>query len=128
MFDVKLEIEGYTGQKINLDKQLDQVEKAIKASGGKLNKDEMKNIRKILKKKEKRLNHKAMHMANCLEFGMTYNADEEELLFSSQYMAKHGDDKDTDDKEEICVPFRGIHWSYSGSLWSISLCCSHPYL
>ena len=35
MLDLKLEIEGYTGQHIDLDKQLDEVEREIKAKGGK---------------------------------------------------------------------------------------------
>jgi hypothetical protein len=107
MFDLKLEVEGYTGQKIDLDKQLDQVEKDIKAQGGKLKKDEMKSIRKFIHKKEKRSGHKTLYMANCLEFDLPYNAEEEQILFQNDLlMATHGHDKGKDDDKEISIPLR----------------------
>jgi hypothetical protein len=37
MMELKVEVEGYLGKKINLDKHLDQVEKEIEKNGGKFN-------------------------------------------------------------------------------------------
>ncbi len=99
MFDIKTEVEGYTGQRINLDNQLDQVEHDIKRSGGKLKNDDMKQVRKLIKKKEKRSNHKAMYIAACLEYNLPYNAEEEHCL----YMARRVNDKEEDD---IYIPLR----------------------
>lgn len=102
MIDLKIEVEGYTGKKINLDKELSQIEKDIKAGGGKLEKDEMKRIRKIIKQKEKRVSHKAMYMASCLELDLLFDAKEEHSLFLTMY----SQDKDKDDNKEVCVPLR----------------------
>lgn len=101
MIELKVEVEGYTGQKINLENQLDQIEKEIKKDGGKLKKDEFKKIRKIIKDKEKRSNHKAMYMADCMAYGIEYNTEIECLNF----MAKHGHDMD-EEKEEVVLPIR----------------------
>lgn len=101
MIELKVEVEGRTGQKINLDKQLDQIEKDIKKDGGKFKKEEFNKIRKIIKDKEKRSNHRAMYMADCIAYGIEYNAEVETLNF----MAGHGHDKD-EEKEEVVLPIR----------------------
>lgn len=103
MFDIKREVEGYTGQKIQFGKALDQVEKEIKSRGGKIDSKVMKKIKKDLEKKEKRANHKSLYMSNCLEFNLPHNAEEEACLFEVAYpIASSINDKD----DEICVPLR----------------------
>lgn len=67
MFDIKNEIEGYTGQKINVESSLDKIEQEAKARGKPVPKDQMKEMRRRLKKADKRHNHKAVYMANCIE-------------------------------------------------------------
>ena len=89
MFELKMEVERYTGQRIDLDKEIDRVEHDIKKNGGKFKKDEMNNVRKIIKSKEKRVTHKMMYMATCQEYDLPYNAEEEYFMF----MAKHSDEK-----------------------------------
>ncbi len=91
MIDIKNEVQGYTGVAINLDNELDKVESEIKRSGGKVNKDDMKKLRKVIKKKEK----KAAHKAFCMEIRMLnpdfqLTGDDEHML----YMARHEHDKD----------------------------------
>ncbi len=66
MVELKIEIEGYTGQKINIDNELDRIESDMKKGGAKFKKNEFKDVRKVIKKAEKRGNHKAMYMADCL--------------------------------------------------------------
>lgn len=45
MFDIKNEIEGYTGQKINIESSLDKIEQEAKARGKPVPKDQMKEMR-----------------------------------------------------------------------------------
>lgn len=101
MFDAKREIEIYSGTVIDLDHQFDAVESEIKKKGAKIPKKEFKELRKILKKKEKKLQHKAQYLETyLLDPEMTYNQEDEEML----YTARHGHD----DKEEIeiVIPIR----------------------
>lgn len=109
MFELKMEIEGYTGKKIDLDKSLDQVERDVKSKGGKVDKSVMKKVRKDLKKHEKRFNHKALYTSNCIEFNLPYNAQEEQLLFDNELIIeakKQDKDKDKNKEEEVCIPLR----------------------
>ncbi len=100
MLEMKFEIEGYTGKKIDIDKQIDQAEREIKAQGGKLKKDQLKGFRKYVKNKEKRQQHRAMYIADSMIYGFPYDAEEEALLFR----AAHKDHKDKDeDKDELEV-------------------------
>ncbi|WP_042279766.1 hypothetical protein [Candidatus Protochlamydia sp. R18] len=104
MFDMKAEVEGYTGQKINLDKTIDQIEQRVKNQGGKVDKKVIKELKKDFKKQEKRTNHKALYMANCMEFDLPYHAEDEQLLFDNHInLAKHSHG---DKGDEICVPLR----------------------
>jgi len=105
MLDMKHETEGYTGQKIDINKSLDQVEKEIKHKGGKLSKAEMKALRKVVKDHEKKHQHKALYMAACMESGAEYNP--EAVSFEFDYLckaAKHDNDKDKE--EEMVLPVR----------------------
>jgi hypothetical protein len=105
MLDMKHETEGYTGQKINIDKSLDQIEKEIKHKGSKISKAEIKSIRKTIKDHEKKHNHKALYMAAAMESGCEYNP--EAVHFEFDYLckaAKHGHDKD--EGEEMVMPVR----------------------
>lgn len=106
MFDIKMEVEGHTGQKIDLQKSLDKIERDVKAKGGKVDKRIMKKLRQDFNNQEKRLGHKANYMANCLEYNLPYNAEEEHFLFQNEIlMAKNGHGKE-EDGQEICIPLR----------------------
>lgn len=88
LLDIKHEVEGYTGKKIDIEKELKQVEKEVAAKGGKLHKNDIKKISKLIKEKEKKHNHKALFMADCIEYGIEYDAE----LANLDFMAKHGHD------------------------------------
>lgn len=114
MFDIKHEVEGYMGQKIEIDKCLDQLEKEVQSRGQSIDKAHMKEMRKRFKKKEKRLSHKALYMAECLEYNIPFNVEEEELLYQASFedhlneIAKtsKGKDKDKDKDKEVILPLR----------------------
>lgn len=99
MLDVKREVEAYSGISIDLDKQLKKVETEINKKGFGIPKEEFKALTKKLKKKEKRSKHRALYLETCLlNPGMTFNLEEEQLLFN----AAHG----AEEKEELDVPIR----------------------
>jgi hypothetical protein len=100
MLDAKREIEAYSGQYIDLDQKLNEIENEIKKEGAKIPKKEFGALRKMLKKREKRANHRAFYMEYCFQEGITYEPLEEEAL----YMAKNGQE----DGEEIIIPIRLI--------------------
>lgn len=107
MFDIKHELEGYTGQKIDLNKHLDQIEKEAKSKGMPIDKVHMKEMRKRFKKQEKRWNHKALYMTDCLEYNIPFSSEEENQLYETsgetlQNFAKSSKEKD----EEIELPLR----------------------
>lgn len=97
MIAIKIEIEGYTGEKINLDKALDEIEKEMQKGGAKLKKGEFKELRTLIKNVEKRANHKALYMANCLSYQLNYDVELEQLM----YTAQHGSDQ-----EETKLPLK----------------------
>ena len=107
MLDIKSEVEGYTGKKIDIEKALDQIERDVKAKGGEVDKRVMNKLRKNFKDKERRSSHKASYMANCLELDLPYSAEEEQIFFENEVlMAKHNEGKDKDKDVEITVPLR----------------------
>lgn len=99
LLDIKHEVEGYTGKKIDLKKELDRVEKEVNKMGGKFKKGEIKSIHNMIKNKEKKYNHKALYIADCMEFYLEYSAEDEQILFH----AKHGYENE---EEEMEIPLR----------------------
>ncbi len=97
MLDMKLEVEGYTGQKINIDKELDKIEIEIKKKGGKIPKKGMEKIRKIINKRYKKEQHRAMCVASYLQDQPDIGFDEYKIL----YKTAHGHDKEKDEENEI---------------------------
>ena len=74
-------------------------------------------MKKRLKKQEKRIQHKAVYMAQCVEYNLPYNVAEESFIYQNEMnhiMAKsHGKDKD----EEVVLPLRitlGVTLSLAG--------------
>jgi len=114
MMEIKIEVEGYTGKKIHLDKELDKIEHEMKKRGGNLKKEEFQKLRKIIKQNEKRSNHKTLYMAECITYGMAYDGELEQF----DYMTKQGHEKPA---EEIDLPARftiGITVALCGSFLS----------
>lgn len=104
MLDIKHETEAYTGQKIDISKSLDQVEKEIKAKGGKISKAELKAIKNTINKSEKKHNHKALYMAAALESGCNYDA--EAVNTEWDYLCKSASKGKDKEDEEMILPVR----------------------
>ena len=98
MFDFKSEIEQYTGKKIDINKQLDEVQRQAKANGQKIEDKYIKQIKKDFEKENKKYKHRAVWFANCMEAGVEYTAYEADLNFDMNYMmaksAKHEQQED----------------------------------
>ncbi len=110
MFDIKQEIERYTGQKIDMDKSFNYVEKKAKSMGQKIDKNHLKVLKSRFKNYEKRIYTKAI-MNRYVELNTHYNADEELPFYenfigtSTDYViAKSNYVKDKD--EEVVLPLR----------------------
>lgn len=98
MFDFKSEIEQYTGKKIDINKQLDEVQRRAKANGQKIEDKYIKQIKKDFEKESKKHKHRAVWFANCMEAAVEYTASEADLNFDMNYMmdkrAKHEQQED----------------------------------
>lgn len=112
LFDIKKTVENFTGIKIDIDSQLDTVEKKLKSSGVNVDKKDFKEVRKIIKKKHKRIEHRVEYMQQCLELGIDFNQENESLL----YEMKHG--KDDDKKTTVPVKLA----------YGVSLMCAGGFL
>lgn len=122
MLEIKTEVEGYTGKQIDIDAQLDQIERDAIKQGAKFKKGEMKQIRSVLKKKEKKHNHKALYLAECNMYDIPFDNVECDFLYKSA--SKH--DK-KEDKEEQELPLRvtvGVTASLCGYFLKF---IPHPY-
>ena len=97
MLEIKDEAELCTGKNISIDSMLDKMQNHLKQNGHKLSKDQIKAIKKMFKKKESKHKHKIQFMADCIEMGVIYDAELEQMAFE----AKHRDDKE--DKEEVVI-------------------------
>lgn len=125
MFEIKMEVEGYTGRKIDIDSHIDLIEKEAKKGGAKFKSGEMKQIRKMLKKSEKKHNHRAVYLYECNMYDVPFNEVEWEHQFKAA--SKHDKHEREDDKKEIKVPIRmtiGITASLCGYFLSF---IPHPY-
>jgi len=113
MFDIKSEVEQYTGKKIDISKQIDEVQKQAKARGQKIDDRYIKQLKKDFEKHDKKYKHRAIWFAQCAELNIPYTSFEADLNFDMQYAAKSskGNDKDIDVPITVTV---GVTLSLSG--------------
>lgn len=98
MFDFKSEVEQYTGKKIDINKQIDQVKKEARAKGHKIDDKYIKQIKKNFSKEDKKQKHRAVWFARCAEFDIPYTSFEADEHFEMNYpmakAAKHEQQED----------------------------------
>ena len=103
MFDIKSEVEQYTGKKIDINKTIDQAQKEARAKGEKIDDKYIKQIKKDFGKQDKKHKHRAVWFAQCTELDIPYSTLEADLQFDMNYiMAKSARGKD-DKQEEVPV-------------------------
>lgn len=126
LFDIKQEVEGYTGRRIDIDSQLDQIERDAKKGGAKFKSGEMKAIRNKLKKADKKSGHKAHYLFQCNMYAIDFDQSACDLDFDNYYMAARSKHDKEDDKK-VEVPLRvsiGVTCSLCGYFLSF---IPHPY-
>lgn len=99
MFDIKQEVEQYTGKKIDINKQIDQAQSEAKAKGKKIEDKYIKQIKRDFCREDKRHKHRAAWFAQCAEVNIPYATVEADMHFDMNYvMAKSakGGEKDID--------------------------------
>lgn len=127
MYEIKIEIEGYTGKKIDIDAHLDQIERDAKKQGAQFKKNEMKQIKKDLKKAGKKHHHKALFLYECNMYDIEFTQADCDFHFENLMMAKHSHGHGKEDEKEVKVPIRvsiGITASLCGYFLSF---IPHPY-
>lgn len=114
MFDIKHEVEGYTGKKIDIGKQLDQVQREAKLKGQKIEDAYIKQIKKWFTKTDKKHNHRAVWFAKCAELDIPYTSVEADYHFDMNYlMAKSAKGHDKEIEVPITVTV-GVTLSLAG--------------
>lgn len=99
MFDIKQEVEQYSGKKINISQQIDQVQREAKAKGQKIDERYIKQIKKWFEKEDKKHKHRSMWFAQCTELDIPYSAFEADYNFDMNFMMARtakGHDKEID--------------------------------
>lgn len=115
MFDIKSEVEQYTGRKLDMNSYIDQVQREAKAKGQKINDAHIKQIKKWFGKTDKKHKHRAVWFAQCAELDIPYTTVEADYHFDMDYMvmakAAHGHDKEIDVPITVTV---GVTLSLAG--------------
>ena len=102
VLDMKVQVEAYSGLKINIDQEITKAEQEIKRNGGKINKKELEAVRKYIKKNEKKLNQRMQCMACYMQDAPNISFEEYEFLHCSA----HKNDKDKEEEELRELPAR----------------------
>lgn len=103
MFDFKSEVEQYTGQKIDINKHIDQVQREAKAKGQKIDDKYIKQIKKDFGKEDEKHKHRAVWFAQCAEFNIPYSLGEADLQFDmNMKLGKAANGKD-EQQENVLV-------------------------
>lgn len=105
MFDIKMEVERYTGKKIDLEGRINAIEKEAKRNGAQFKKDEISQIKKELKKAGKKHSHKALFLYECNLHDLEFDQEACDLHFEDAFIAKHGKPKEEEDAK-VEVPIR----------------------
>lgn len=114
MFEIKEQVQQYTGQKIDMNKYIDQVQREAKAKGQKINDAHIKQIKKWFGDKDKKHKHRAVWFAQCAEVDIPYSTFEADANFDMNFtMAKaaRGGDKEIEVPITITV---GVTLSLAG--------------
>jgi hypothetical protein len=96
MFEIKTEVEGYTGTRIDFDTEFSKAKANIKKQGVKVPEKDFAKVREALKNKEKKANQRMMCRAAYLEDASAMSFRDYEVL----YRAAQRHDKDKDQEEE----------------------------
>jgi len=126
MFDFKQEVEQYSGQKIDINKSIDQVEKDAKAKGQKIDSRYLKAIKREFNKNDGKHKHRAVWFAQCAELDIPYTAYEADAHFETNYMmaraAKGHDGKEVQIEEVPVTITVGVTITLCGLfLWFVPL-------
>jgi hypothetical protein len=104
MFHLKEEVEQYTGQKVDIKKQLDQAQREARARGQKIDDKYIRQIKKDFSRREKKHKHRAIWFAQCSELGIAYSILEADAQFDINQAAKSTKSHDKDKDVDVPIP------------------------
>lgn len=99
--DIKMEVEAYSGKKIDIDKALNEIERNVKQNGAQFKSGEMSKIRKLIHRSAKKHGHKTVYLTDCNMYAIEYNETEYKAIAKST----HKDYKHKEEEEEE-IPLR----------------------
>ena len=103
MFDLKHEVEQFTGKKIDIDKQIDQAQREARAKGQKIDDKYIKQIKKDFHKEDKKHKHRTVWFAQCAEIDMPYSTFEADANFEMNYMIAKSAQGKEENREDVPV-------------------------
>jgi hypothetical protein len=104
MFDLKSEVEQYSGKKIDMNKAIDQAQAEARAKGQKINDKHIKAIKKEFSHHDKKHKHRAVWFAQCAEFDIPYSSFEADYNFEMNcMMAKAAHNEKHEQKEDVPI-------------------------
>ena len=104
MFDIKSEVERYTGSKIDIGKQIDQVQKEARSRGKKIDEKQLKKIKKDFERIDKKYTHRAVWMAKCMETDIPYTSIEADWNFEYMFLERNSKEQDQGKNDDVYVP------------------------
>ncbi|MDP1879452.1 MAG: hypothetical protein Q8K60_00765 [Parachlamydiaceae bacterium] len=110
MLDIKSEIEAFTGNKFDINKEIDKIEVLVKKKGAKVPKNELKLLKKIINNKDKKINNRFACMTSYLENPSNMEFEVYEKFYFGNI--------DQEDKEVMELPYRltvGITMTLAGA-------------
>lgn len=96
MFDVKSDVEQYTGNKIDIERQIDLVQSEAKSRGQKIDDRYIKQIKKDFHKQDKKRSHRLEWYAHCQELNIPYSSYEADFQFDENFIMWKSENKDVD--------------------------------
>lgn len=104
MLDIKIEVEAYTGKKISISSKIDEIEKQSSKNGAVYKKGEIKELKKIIHKYEKKKEHKFFFMNDCYMNDVPFDASVYEIIQELEFDCKKDHDKEDKEEKEVYIP------------------------
>ena len=105
MYDLKSEVEIQTGQKIDINKQIDQAQREAASRGQKIEDRHIRAIKKGFSHQDKKHKHRAVYFAQCSELNIPYTSLEADYHFDVNCaLAKSAKGKDNKEEKLEDVP------------------------
>lgn len=123
MLEIKMEVEAYTGKRVSTSEFIDQIERDAKRQGATFKPGEIRTIKNIVHRADKKKGHRALYLHSCNMNDIDFNEIDYQFLAKSAHKSKKHDKEE----KEVVVPIRmqiGVVCALCGYFLQI---IPHPY-